>query len=219
MRLTFALALLVAAPAGAEESLSPLDLARQASAEGPLYAYDMTLETSELTASGKIDPAQPEGSRVTIYSPAKEDWPEDFEDGLKEIDAEADGDIWCSKMAKGVSDTAELLSDDGAIARYAFKPKPEDKEAEKFTKHLSATIDIDVNDGAVLGFSMFSKKAFKPNFMVKVKSFHMETTCARAPDGRTYAAEVVTEVSASAAMQTIEERSVQKITALYPTGS
>ena len=66
MRLPFAFALLVAAPAGAEESLSPLDLARQTSAEGPLYAYDMTLETSELTASGKIDPAQPEGSRVTI---------------------------------------------------------------------------------------------------------------------------------------------------------
>ena len=37
-------------------------------------------------------------------------------------------------------------------------------------KHITGTIDIDARDGAVLGFSMASKKAFKPNVLVKIKS-------------------------------------------------
>ena len=218
MRFILAFAVLTALPAVAEESMSPLELARQVAADGPLYAYDLTFETSELTASGKVDPTQPEGSRVTIYTPAREDWPKNFEKGVNQIDAEADGDIWCGSMLDAVQADAELVSNDNRVARYAFTPKPEGKEDAKFMKHLSATIDIDQSDGSVLGFSMFSKKAFKPNFMVKVNSFRMDASCSRAPDGRMYAAEVETKVSASAAMQKIEERSIRKITALYPTG-
>ena len=216
MRAFIALALLAALPANAEEAFSPLDLARKISTDGPLYAYDMTFETKDLVATGKVDPAQPEGSRVTIYSPAKEDWPKDFEKGLKEIDADADGDIWCAGMMEGVPETAELVSNEDGIARYAFQPKADDKSDEKFMKHLTGTIDIDTSDGAVLGFSMASIKAFKPNVMVKIKSFQMSAACERAPDGRTYAAEVETRVSGSAAMQSFEDGNVRKITALYP---
>ena len=86
--------------------------------KAPLYAYDLTYVTDDLTANGKIDPTQPEGSRITIYSPAKEDWPKDFEKGLKEIDADADGDIWCAGLLDTVPGNAELVSDDGDVARY-----------------------------------------------------------------------------------------------------
>jgi len=82
-------------------------------------------------------------------------------------------------------------------------------------KHLNGTIEIDKSDGAVLGFSMASLSAFKPHMMVKVKSFRMAATCARAPDGRTYTAHVETNMSGSAAMQTFDEREMQKITKLY----
>lgn len=216
MRAVLAIALLAALPASAEESLSPLDLARQVAIEGPLYAYDMTFEMKDFSANGKVDPAQPEGKRVTIYSPEREDWPKDFEKGLKQIDAEADGDIWCSGMLDAVPANAELISNEDGIAQYSFKPAPEDKEDAKFMKHLTGTIDIDRDDGSVLSFSMFSKEAFKPNIMVKVKSFRLDAKCARGPDGRTYAAEVDSKVTASAAMQSIEEHTVRKITALYP---
>lgn len=64
---------------------------------------------------------------------------------------------------------------------------------------------------------MTSNSAFKPNMMVKIKSFQMSATCERSPDGRTYAAETEVNISGSAAMQSFEEKERRKITALYPT--
>jgi len=217
MRPYVGLILLIALPAFAEDSMTPIDLARSVSSDGPVYAYDMVYETKDISATGRVDPTQPAGKRITVTSPPKEDWPKDFENGLKEIDAEADGDIWCASMLDAVPENPELIAADGVISRYSFKPVAEDKEDEKFMKHLTGTIDIDTTDGAVLAFSMVAKKAFKPNMMVKISSFRMAATCERGPDGRTYAADVDTKISASAAMQTIDEHTVRKITALYPT--
>lgn len=215
MRSFLLLPALLALPAYAEQSLSPLELARALPSEGPLYAFDMEYISTDITARGKIDPSQPEGSRINISFPAKEDWPDDFEDGLKEMDAEADGDIWCAGMLDAVPDGAELVSEDNGIARYAFKPSPAEKRDEKFMKHLSGTIEIDSRDGAVLAFAMTSSKAFKPNMMVKINSFAMSATCERGPDGRTYTAETTVKVSGSAAMQSFDETETRKITALY----
>ena len=215
MRPLLILSLLAALPANAEEATSPLDAARAFSAEGPLYTYDVEYVTNDITALGSVDPTQPEGSRITVSSPAREDWPDGFEKGLKEMDAEVDGDIWCTDFIKGVPDDAELVSQNQGVARYEFVPVPEDKEDEKFVKHLTGTIDIDVSDGAILGFSMASKSAFKPNIMVKIKSFQLSAACERSPDGRTYMAEVATKISGSAAMQSFDDGNVQKITALY----
>ena len=217
MRKLIGLSLLVALPASAEETPSLIELARQVTTDGPIYAYDMTYQTAELTATGKIDPTQPEGSRVTIYTPEKSNWPKDFEKGLEEIDADADGDIWCTNMLEIVPSDAQLVSDDNGVARYSFIPKPENKEDKKFMKHLTGTIDVDMSDGSVLNFRMASQKSFKPHMMVKINSFDMSATCERAPDGRTFMAEMETKVSGSAAMQTFNEGETRKITALYPT--
>jgi len=129
MRSLFIVPLLVALPASAEQPLSPLETARTLSTEGPLYAFDMEFKSKEVTALGNVDPTQPEGRRITVNSPAKEDWPDGFEQGLKEMDAEADGDIWCADMLKVVPDDAELIADENGIARYTFKPLAEDKRS------------------------------------------------------------------------------------------
>lgn len=218
MRLLIGTIVLFAIPAFAQEDLTPMELARNVSSNGPIYAYSMTYETKEFSAKGRVDPTLPEGKRITIDSPAKEDWPPEFEENLRDIDAEADGDIWCASMMESVPDNAKIDPTGNGYTRYAFKPKGENKEDKKFMKHLNGSIDIDPVDGAVLAFRMWSEKAFKPHMLVKVHSFQMDAKCARAPDGRTYAAEVETKITASAAMQKIDEHSVRKITALYPPG-
>ena len=61
----------LAAPALAQ---SPLEQALAASAEGPLYAFDLTLSAGEVDALMRVDPSQPEGERLSVISPEPEDW-------------------------------------------------------------------------------------------------------------------------------------------------
>ena len=49
-----------------------LDMMRSASIEGPVYAYEMNYTGEGVVAAGKVDPSQPEGKRIQIYSPSED---------------------------------------------------------------------------------------------------------------------------------------------------
>ncbi len=192
------------------------------SKDGPIYAYEMTYEEGDLLATGKVDPSQPEGERITVYSPAEEDWSEDFAGGLAEMEAETDGDIWCADFGDLVPEDADLNAETADTATYAFTPKPEDDAdgtEKKMMKKLDGEIKIAKSDGAVLAFKMSAPKPFKPAIVAKIDTFSMAANCARAPDGRTYVSDFNLDISGSAMMQEFEEQVSRRITALLePVG-
>ncbi len=199
-----------------------LEMMRGFDADGPLYSYEMEVDQGGVVAIGKIDPSQPEGSRITVYSPVEEDWPDGFADGLKEMEAETDGDIWCADFADLVPENAVLQSQTEEQATYAFTPQPDadaDSNERKMMKKLKGQITLDKSDGAVLAYSMSAPKPFKPAMVAKINQFAMDVACTRAPDGRTYVQDFSLNIKGSAMMQSFEESVRRKITALLdPVG-
>lgn len=214
-----AASLAVLSTASAEGLPGPLRAALDARPDGPAYAYEMTLELEDMVARGIVDATKPEGERIKVLSPAKEDWPEEFADGLAEMDAAADGDIWCNDFGDNVPDMVDLVEETDKTATYSFEPVPDpdaDSNERKAMKNLVATITVDKLNPAVLAFSMRAPKPFKPAFVAKVNLFDMDITCARAPDGRTYEQAMSFAIEGSALGQSFSERTRREITKLLP---
>lgn len=203
------------------QAQTPLEALRAASSDGPLYSFDMTIETSELTARGHIDPSQPEGQRLTIYAPDEKDWDDDFRKAAKHMDEEATGDIWCSEFAETIPPDAELVSETEHDATYKFNPlTPEDEtDMKKIFRHLTGTVTIAKTNPDILSLSLTAPKPFKPMPVAKLKTFKLALSCERGPDGRTYASTFDMHVTGSAMFQSFEERDYRTITNLTPVSS
>lgn len=204
-------------------SADPLiEKASSLSTEGTLYAYEMTFKSSEMTTTGKVDPSAPEGQRITVYTPAKEDWPEDFEEGVADMDKNTNGDIWCKDFADLVPLDAKQISETTDNVTYTFNPVPPesaDGTERKLMKKLEAEITLAKEDGAVLAYTAVLPKPYKPAMVAKINTFRMSAECERAPDGRTYTKQFNFEIDGSAMMQNFSETTSRTITKLLgPVG-
>ncbi len=199
-----------------------LDMMRSLSKDGPIYAYEMIYAEADIVARGKIDPSQPEGQRIQVFSPDESEWSDDFREGLEEMDAETDGDIWCADFAEMVPDQVSALEENDDQVTYAFTPEPEadaDGMEKKMMKKLNGSVTLDKSDGSILAFNMTLPKPYKPAMVAKINSFEMDATCARAPDGRTFVESFEFNIAGSAMMQSFEEAVSRKITKLLePVG-
>lgn len=199
-----------------------LEMMRSLSKEGPVYSYEMSYSDTDVTANGLIDPSKPEGERIEIFSPAESEWSKDFRDGIEDMEAESDGDIWCAEFAEMVPASATAMGEDDSTVTYAFTPQPDaeaDKTQQKMMKKMNGTVKLDKSDGAVLAFNMVLPKPYKPAMVAKINRFEMAASCDRAPDGRTYVEQFSIDIKGSAMMQDFEETVTRKITRLLdPVG-
>ncbi len=199
-----------------------LESMRALSADGPIYAYEMEYKDKDITATGRIDPSQPQGKRIQVLSPSEDKWSDDFRNGLKDMEAETDGDIWCADFAELVPNNATLVSETQSAATYGFTPVPEadaDSTERKMMKKIEGKITLDKTDGAITAFKMTLPKPYKPAFVVKISGFDMSATCSRAPDGRTYIDAFEFAIDGSAMMQSFNETISRRITKLLePVG-
>src|SRR6056297_2088387 len=209
-----AVALSLARPVSADPVL---EMMWGQSKDGPLYAYEMAYTVRGSTAVAKIDPSQPSGQRLELVSPSDDTLSDDFRDSLEEIDAEANGDIWCADFAEMVPEDASKTEENDTSVTYTFTPIPEadaDKNEQKMIKQLDGVVTVDKSDGAVLAFNMTLPKPYKPALVAKIDSFKLAATCDRAPDGRTYVERFNFDIAGSAMMQSFEESVSRQITEL-----
>lgn len=108
----------------ADFAKSPLERALQRSNDGPLYVYDVHYQSDEMVADYTVDPTQPEGSRVSVHSPAQQDWSREFIEQVADKDENA-SHILCSEFAPNIPPTAKLLSESESTATYRFTPAAE----------------------------------------------------------------------------------------------
>lgn len=213
----------IALSASLSASADPLlEMMRSVSKDGPIYAYEMTYSGEGVIATGKIDPSQPEGQRIDLYTPEVSELSDEFQEGIEEMDAEADGDIWCTDFAEMVPTNAQATTQDDASVTYEFTPvagADADKTEQKMMKKMNGTVTLDKSDGAVLAFSMSLPKPYKPAIVAKINRFQMDASCSRAPDGRTYIASFDFDIAGSAMMQDFDETVSRQITKLLdPVG-
>lgn len=208
-------ALLFAFPSSADPLIEQAHASTGAA--GPLYAYEMEYSDGEVHATGKVDPSQPEGQRITIYSPDKSEWDDDFRKTVTSIDSEVTGDIFCDDLAAQIPADARRVGETDDTVQFAFTPVPdadsEDMERKIFKK-VEASATLSKTDGQVLSFSMSLPKPFKPAMVAKIDTFQLDANCARTPDGRTYLKAMQMDVAGSAMMQSFNQTLTRRITKL-----
>jgi len=206
-----------ALPALAE---TPLDKARAAPTDGPLYVFDLSIDDGELKAKAKVDPSRPEGERLTLISPDAGTLEGEAADRYEALQKATTGEnIWCSNFAGNIPGDAKLISESGEAAVYSFRPIPDDKKDEmaKVYKYLTGRVTVSKQTPGILAFEMFAEKAFKPAIVARIDSFSMKATCDYAPDGRTYIRDFTIDLSGNAMMQPFtqsETRVVSNLVAL-----
>ena len=186
-------------------------------ADGPVYAYEMAYFDGEVKATGKVDPSQPAGQRITVFTPDQSEWSDEFRESIKSLDAEVDGDIFCDDLAAQIPDDAQRTDEDSESASFAFTPQPDadaDKMEKKVMKRIEATATLSKSDGQLLSFQMRLPKPFKPAMVAKINTFEMTARCSRAPDGRTYLQDLQFNISGSAMMQDFKQVTSRRITQL-----
>ena len=185
--------------------------------DGVLYAFEIALDDGEMRATGKVDPSQPEGQRIQIYSPDETEWSKDFRARIEELESEVDGEIWCTEFAESIPDDVERLASTEDTVTFGFTPQPEedaDGMERKMMKQLEGRVTLAKSDAQILAFSMVLPKPFKPSMAVKMNAFEMRVSCARAPDGRTYNQAFDFNISGSAMMQNFNQSLSRQITKL-----
>jgi len=197
---------------------TPLEDALAAPTDGPLYMFDIIIQNTDTDAMVRVDPSKPQGERLTVISPAREDWSDDFRKLVKEMDADTDGDIWCHGFGENIPASAALVSETATKATYTFKPQPGSKpdDLDDIYKYLTGTVVVAKDNPAILSVAMVSEKAFRPLSIAKIKDFKLKFDCSRAPDGRTHVSRVNIDFSGSAMMQAFSETERQTITNLKP---
>jgi len=216
---SFAVSASLIALAASALAQSPLEQALSASADGPLYAFDLTLSSDEVDALMRVDPSQPEGKRLSVISPEPEDWSEDFAKRVENMKANTDGEIWCQDFAENIpAADAKLVSETDTTATYSFRPKPgaEPDDMDKVYKHLIGKVVVDKTAPGILNYEMVAEKPFKPMPVAKIKQFEMKVACDRAPDGRTHVASLDVTVEGSAMMKSFSQSDRQLISNLTP---
>ena len=202
---------------------SPLTDITTTALDGPLYTFDLTITSGADTATLSVDPSQPTGERIQS-APDDSDFEKSFAQRLaariESIESsERDGGLWCSSLAETVPAAPEpdVLSETETSITYGYQPIVESDDSVKNpSQYLTAELVVAKEAPQILSYRMFAEKPFKPNSMVKVSEMDVRITCAPGPDGRTYRAEAITRLSASAFFQKIRQQDTERISNLQP---
>ena len=207
-------AVLATSQVSAEPAGDYLSRALDADSSGPVYQYDLSYRSEDLSVSARIDPSRPLGQRVQVLSPSKSDWNKEITEGVEDLEADPVDDFWCSGFAEMVPRNASLVGQTGTTATYRFQPLPDpnDPDDAKLMKHLVGEITVAKQDPQILSIALTAPQPFKPVWVAKITRFDLSVACERVPDGRTHMREFRITVDGKAALQTLRERELRTIT-------
>jgi hypothetical protein len=178
--------------------------------KGPIYSYQLNyMSNGNTIGTLSIDPTQASGKRTKIIASSAPTGSMTIAEFAQEVEKEPVQGIWCSRFAENIPASVALISRTPTTETYGFTPiaSPEmDSLEKKVITSLKGEITISSTNPAVLGFSMRSTKAIKPMLLVRLDKFELNVTCARAPDGRTYAQKESSESKGSAMGQSLDEK-------------
>lgn len=183
-------------------------------------------EREPVTAKLRIDPSQPEGSRVTILSMSQTDG-KDIDNAIEELieqieendlEDQTDG-FWCSARDSDAfpisPETFTIMAEREGVTH--LKPVPErmvqlmmgeddlseldgrDRAiAKKMIDRLEGELRLDSSDGHMAGMSFEMTRPMKVMLIAKIQQMAMEVDCERAPNGYPFVSRFSMHVKAGA---------------------
>ncbi len=188
---------------------------QQANASESVYTYDIAIEDEEMRATGTVTMSAPEGQRLTVHQPPKDEWSEEFEAEITEYEKNLGKDFWCQGLMEDIESFSEARqASEGMVFDVNLKIDADDKEAAKFAKNMEVKVTLSPDDAAVLGYSMRAPKPFRPVMIAKIKRFELDIACERAPDGRTYAKRMQSNIEGRAMMKKFSQKETRVVSNL-----
>jgi len=182
------------------------------------YAFDYDVNTSKLSWRTHYEP---NGSpRLRLLEPRRSALDGDERRAFDNLAERLEGVSWCAGESMGQIANARLVREDNVSAVYVFQPTRESlggQQARRYADRLRGEFTLLKGDPDVSHIHIFTPRAFSPVPLVNVESVDVAIACERAPNGRRYAAETVSEVRGSAFGRAFEERSVQRMRNLTRT--
>jgi hypothetical protein len=175
------------------------------------YAFDYDLETSKQNWRARFEPGADPALR--LVQPRREDLDGSERRAFDRMASEMEGVTWCASENMGRVSNLTLLREDEASATYAFQPTAESvrgEQARRFVDRLRGEVTVVKDEPDVSRIRLYTPQSFSPVPLVRIERMQVAIACRPAPNGRRYAAEVVTDVQGSAFGTTFEERSVQR---------
>lgn len=213
--LCLTLTALIAAPLSFAQT--PLEAFHSAaSIEAPTYTYDIQISDGDENINGIIDPSAPMGERLTITSPAEDDWSKKFRKRAKSMRKHTDGNIWCQQFSHMVPKDADLISETDTTARYAFQPISGDEsdDLSEIAEHLDGFITLEKTTGNIYELELTAPKPFKPMVVAKINNFQLKVSCAPAPNGFMRIKHIETMMKGKAMAKSISQHETQTISNL-----
>lgn len=196
---------------------TPLEaLHSAASFDAPTYSYNLNIDDGETKIVANVDPSAPMGERLTVTSPAQDDWSKELRKYAESLRKNTKGNIWCQQFTELVPTDAALISETDTTARYTFQPSPTNEKdgLGKIAKHLQGFVTLDKATGNIQELEMTAPKPFKPVVVAKINTFQMKTTCALAPNGHMHIKRIDTVVKGKAMTKAFDQSETQTITNL-----
>ncbi len=210
-----AFAAMLAAPSamaqgGAASSALAQAVAATGAAKVP-YGFDLEINSARASWRARFEPnATP---RLRLVSPSRRDLSSGARRAFDSYAEDIEGVSWCASEYMGrVADVRQIRETETSIT-YAFQPTPESirsAESRRYARYMRGEMTITKQDADITSIRIYSPEGFEPMPLVRLTHLNMTFNCARAPNGRHYAAEVTTEMRGSAFGQNFDDRTVQR---------
>lgn len=205
-------ALLAAPSAAAQGGASALTRAVAASNAAKVdYRFDLELRSGQSGWLARFDPTSQQ--RLTLVSPERDELSAGARRAFESYASDVEGLSWCANDYIARVTDMRPISENETSVTYAFQPTPESIRSEssrRYARHMRGEMTVSKQDADITAIRLFSPQAFSPMPMVRLSQVNITFRCVPAPNGRHYAAEVVTEMRGSAFGQNVTSRSVQR---------
>ncbi len=179
------------------------------------YAFDVDIESSKANWRARYEPSAT--PRLRLVSPQRNELESDQRRAFDRMAEDFEGVSWCAGERMGRVADVRLVREDETTATYSFQPTRESlrPESQRYAERMRGEMVIAKDGPDITRMRFFSPTPFNPAPLVRLDQFNMVINCQTAPNGRRYAAEVITEMRGSALGQDFNERSVQRARNLH----
>jgi len=221
MRFRVAIALAVCAFAASASAQTAIPAALSAAIEATQsakadYAFEQAIEARGRNMRVAFDPDS--DPRVRLIAPSQGELDSDGRRLFERIADDLEGLSWCASERLRAIENVRVLREDSETVAYAFQPTAASSRGAmaQLAQHLRGEMVISKAEPDIRSIRVYAPAPFSPLPLTEVAAADARIDCAAAPNGRNYVAMTSIRLSAVAFGQSVDERSVQRTSALEP---
>lgn len=211
---------LSASQAIAQSSALPAPISqaiRSSEAASANYNFDLRYETTDGLFNARFDPGAA-GPGLVLTSPQRAELPPSLRTDFDTLQQRITGVTWCAGSNLAHITDVRLVREDDQTWTYSFQPTEQSVTGD-MTRRIVERLrgELVVSKGAwpdVIRSRLFLARPFSPMPLANIDRYTVTTSCAMAPNGRRYSAELNTDTHGTFPGRTITMRANRRVSNL-----